>query len=108
MRCDLTGSSQGDSPKELGSSLGTRREIARKKTEGLIARLPEVIRVCGTKAARRGGQPWPTPMQGRPPTARPRPRPAYKGRSPARVAARRGDACEHSGLWPAHKGGSRP
>ncbi|RWV78991.1 hypothetical protein GW17_00059941 [Ensete ventricosum] len=56
----------------------------------------------------RGGQPWPTPMQGRPPTARPRPRPAHKGRPPAGVAARRGDACKHGGLRPARKGGSRP
>ncbi|RZS04222.1 hypothetical protein BHM03_00034518 [Ensete ventricosum] len=41
MRWDLTGSSLGDSPKESGSSLGTRREIAEKKTRGLVARLPE-------------------------------------------------------------------
>ncbi|RRT43430.1 hypothetical protein B296_00012499 [Ensete ventricosum] len=47
MRWDLTGSSLGDSPKESGSSLGTRREIAGKKTGGLAARLPEVAGVCG-------------------------------------------------------------
>ncbi|RWW35761.1 hypothetical protein BHE74_00059267 [Ensete ventricosum] len=35
-------------PKESGSSLGTRREIAEKKIEGLVARLPEVVGVCGT------------------------------------------------------------
>ncbi|RWW03890.1 hypothetical protein BHE74_00058975 [Ensete ventricosum] len=39
-------------------------------------------------------------MQGRPPTARLRP--------PAGAAARRGGACGHGGLRPAHKGGSRP
>ncbi|RRT31424.1 hypothetical protein B296_00056838, partial [Ensete ventricosum] len=37
----------GDSPKESGSSLGMRREIARKKTVGLTARLPEVAEVYG-------------------------------------------------------------
>ncbi|RWW85082.1 hypothetical protein BHE74_00006274 [Ensete ventricosum] len=47
MRWDLAGSSLGDSPKESGSSLGTRREIAGKKTGGLAARLPEVAGVCG-------------------------------------------------------------
>ncbi|RWV98618.1 hypothetical protein GW17_00038527 [Ensete ventricosum] len=47
MRWDLVRSSLGDSPKESGSSLGTRREIARKKTEGLTARLLEVAGVCG-------------------------------------------------------------
>ncbi|RZS24535.1 hypothetical protein BHM03_00057615 [Ensete ventricosum] len=47
MRWDLTRSSLGDSPKESGSSLGTRREITGKKTEGLVARLPEVAGVCG-------------------------------------------------------------
>ncbi|RWV83353.1 hypothetical protein GW17_00055045 [Ensete ventricosum] len=31
----------------VGSSLGTRREIAGKKTGGLAARLPEVVGVCG-------------------------------------------------------------
>ncbi|RWW23749.1 hypothetical protein GW17_00011987 [Ensete ventricosum] len=36
-----------DSPKELGSSLGTQREITGKKTGGLAARLLEVARVCG-------------------------------------------------------------
>ncbi|RWV80646.1 hypothetical protein GW17_00058041 [Ensete ventricosum] len=48
MRWDLAGSSLGDSPKESGSSLGTRREITGKKTEGLAARLPEVAGVYGT------------------------------------------------------------
>ncbi|RRT63595.1 hypothetical protein B296_00020331 [Ensete ventricosum] len=48
---DLAGSSLGDSPKESGSSLGTRREIAEKKTGGLASRLPEVAGVCGS-----GGQ----------------------------------------------------
>ncbi|RWW42655.1 hypothetical protein BHE74_00051772 [Ensete ventricosum] len=48
MRCDIVGSSLRDSPKESGSSLGTQREIAGKKTEGLAVRLPEVARVCGT------------------------------------------------------------
>ncbi|RRT47159.1 hypothetical protein B296_00022773 [Ensete ventricosum] len=47
MRWDLVGSSLEDSLKELGSTLGTRREIARKKTGGLAARLPEVVGVCG-------------------------------------------------------------
>ncbi|RRT34328.1 hypothetical protein B296_00044510 [Ensete ventricosum] len=49
MRWDLIGSSLGDSPKELGNSLGTRREIAGKKIRGLATRLPEVIGVCGTQ-----------------------------------------------------------
>ncbi|RRT33552.1 hypothetical protein B296_00059231 [Ensete ventricosum] len=31
-----------------GSSLGTRREIAIKKTRGLTARLPEVAGICGS------------------------------------------------------------
>ncbi|RZS27436.1 hypothetical protein BHM03_00060897 [Ensete ventricosum] len=47
MRWDLAGSSLGDSPKESGSSLGTQREIAGKKTGGLVARLLEVVGVCG-------------------------------------------------------------
>ncbi|RWW42239.1 hypothetical protein BHE74_00052227 [Ensete ventricosum] len=47
MRWDLVGSSLGDSPKELGSLLGTRREIARKKIGGLATRLLEVTGVCG-------------------------------------------------------------
>ncbi|RRT31631.1 hypothetical protein B296_00057432 [Ensete ventricosum] len=46
MRCDLVGSSLGDSLKESGSLLGTRREIARKKTRGLAV-MPEVAGVCG-------------------------------------------------------------
>ncbi|RWV96506.1 hypothetical protein GW17_00040774 [Ensete ventricosum] len=37
MQWDLTGSSLGESPKESGSSLGKRREIAGKKTGGLAA-----------------------------------------------------------------------
>ncbi|RWV78667.1 hypothetical protein GW17_00060326 [Ensete ventricosum] len=45
MRWDLVGSSLGDLAKELRSSLGTRREIAEKKTGGLAARLPEVAGV---------------------------------------------------------------
>ncbi|RWV78917.1 hypothetical protein GW17_00060026 [Ensete ventricosum] len=52
MRWDLTRSSLGDSPKESGSSLGTRREITGKKTEGLVARLPEVAGVCGRREPR--------------------------------------------------------
>ncbi|RZS15294.1 hypothetical protein BHM03_00047102 [Ensete ventricosum] len=48
MQWDLTGSSLGDSSKESGSSLGTRREIAGKKTGGLVARLSEVVGVCGS------------------------------------------------------------
>ncbi|RWV98979.1 hypothetical protein GW17_00038144 [Ensete ventricosum] len=67
MQWDLTGSSLGDSPKESGSSLGTRREIAGKKIRGLAARLLEVARVCGNLAMllptpstslRRGGNTW--------------------------------------------------
>ncbi|RZS24575.1 hypothetical protein BHM03_00057654 [Ensete ventricosum] len=46
MLWDLAGSSLGDSPKELGSSLGTPREIAGKKTGGLATRLSEVTGVC--------------------------------------------------------------
>ncbi|RWW40422.1 hypothetical protein BHE74_00054167 [Ensete ventricosum] len=46
MQWDLVGSLLGDSPKESGSSLGTRREIAGKKTGGLAARLSEVAGVC--------------------------------------------------------------
>ncbi|RZS24328.1 hypothetical protein BHM03_00057384 [Ensete ventricosum] len=52
MRWDLVGSSLGDSPKESRSSLGTRKEIAGKKTGGLTVRLPEVARVCWTVANR--------------------------------------------------------
>ncbi|RWW09956.1 hypothetical protein GW17_00026527 [Ensete ventricosum] len=47
---------------------------------------------------RRGGQPRPTPMHGRPPTARPRLRPPTRGRSVARM---------HGQLRPACRGGSR-
>ncbi|RWW20723.1 hypothetical protein GW17_00015147 [Ensete ventricosum] len=45
MRWDLAGSSLGDSLKESGSLLETRREIAGKKTGELIARLSEVVRI---------------------------------------------------------------
>ncbi|RRT47270.1 hypothetical protein B296_00029381 [Ensete ventricosum] len=38
----------GDSSKELGSSLGTRREIAGKKTRGLAVRLPKVVGLSGS------------------------------------------------------------
>ncbi|RRT81761.1 hypothetical protein B296_00016823 [Ensete ventricosum] len=47
MRWDLVGSLLGDSPKESESSLGTRREIVGKKTEGLATRLSEVVGVYG-------------------------------------------------------------
>ncbi|RWV77303.1 hypothetical protein GW17_00061885, partial [Ensete ventricosum] len=46
MRWDLAGSSLGDSLKESGSSLGTRKEIAGKKTRGLATRLPQVAGIC--------------------------------------------------------------
>ncbi|RZR82441.1 hypothetical protein BHM03_00008860 [Ensete ventricosum] len=49
MRWDLAESSLGDSPKESRSLLGTPREIARKKTTGLAARLLEVAGVCGIR-----------------------------------------------------------
>ncbi|RWW06371.1 hypothetical protein GW17_00030308 [Ensete ventricosum] len=49
IRWDLARSSLGDSPKESGSSLGMRREIARKKTRGLAVRLSEVAGICGSK-----------------------------------------------------------
>ncbi|RWV77451.1 hypothetical protein GW17_00061716 [Ensete ventricosum] len=58
-----------------------------------------LLRFCSEGSKEEGR---PAPMQGRPPTARPRPRPASKGRSPAGAAARRGGACGHGGLWPAH------
>ncbi|RWV89883.1 hypothetical protein GW17_00047948 [Ensete ventricosum] len=41
-------------------------------------------------AARRGGQPWSAPMQGRPPTARPQPRPAQGQQPPAVRRPQRG------------------
>ncbi|RRT53934.1 hypothetical protein B296_00012260 [Ensete ventricosum] len=44
---DLARSLIGDSPKESRSSLGTRREIAGKKTGGIATRLPEVAGVYG-------------------------------------------------------------
>ncbi|RWV79208.1 hypothetical protein GW17_00059700 [Ensete ventricosum] len=37
----------GDSPKESGSSLGTRREITGKKIGGLVVRLLEVVGIYG-------------------------------------------------------------
>ncbi|RWW17142.1 hypothetical protein GW17_00018932 [Ensete ventricosum] len=46
MKWNLVGSSLGDSPKESGSPLRTRREITWKKTGGLAARLQEVAGVC--------------------------------------------------------------
>ncbi|RRT60180.1 hypothetical protein B296_00041207 [Ensete ventricosum] len=53
-------------------------------------------------ARRRGGQPWPAPLQGRPPTARPaargnwlRPRPHARGRSATAKAPHRG-SCQHA------------
>ncbi|RZS13870.1 hypothetical protein BHM03_00045500 [Ensete ventricosum] len=49
MQWDLAGSSLGDSPKESGSLLGTRREIAGKKTGGLTVRLSKVARVYGNR-----------------------------------------------------------
>ncbi|RZS20237.1 hypothetical protein BHM03_00052727 [Ensete ventricosum] len=52
MRWDLARSSLGDSPKESRRSLGTRREIAGKKTRGLAARLPAIVRVCGNNGPR--------------------------------------------------------
>ncbi|RWV78469.1 hypothetical protein GW17_00060563 [Ensete ventricosum] len=58
MRWDLVGSSLGDSSKESGSSLGTRREIVGKKTGGLVARLPKVAKICGSKPSVSGG--WTT------------------------------------------------
>ncbi|RRT77035.1 hypothetical protein B296_00015574 [Ensete ventricosum] len=47
MQWDLVGSSLGDSPKESGSSLGTRREIIGKKIGGLVARSSETVGVYG-------------------------------------------------------------
>ncbi|RRT56350.1 hypothetical protein B296_00029539 [Ensete ventricosum] len=47
MQWDLAGSSLGDSLKELGSSLETRREITRKMTGGLTIRLSKVTRNPG-------------------------------------------------------------
>ncbi|RZR78624.1 hypothetical protein BHM03_00004054 [Ensete ventricosum] len=58
MQWDLAGSSLGDSSKESGSSLGTRKEIAKKKTGGVTARLPEGdahgCAACGSDVGRRG------------------------------------------------------
>ncbi|RRT67410.1 hypothetical protein B296_00010234 [Ensete ventricosum] len=47
-------------------------------------------------------------MQGRPPTARSRPRPTRKGRPLTGAATCRGGTYGHSGLWPACKGDSHP
>ncbi|RZR89952.1 hypothetical protein BHM03_00017755 [Ensete ventricosum] len=47
MRWDLAGSSLGDSSKESGSLLRTRREIAGKKIGGLDVRLTEVAGIYG-------------------------------------------------------------
>ncbi|RZS16257.1 hypothetical protein BHM03_00048226 [Ensete ventricosum] len=52
MRWDLVGSLLGDSSKESGSSLGTRKEITGKKTGGLTVRLSEVAGVCGNDGPR--------------------------------------------------------
>ncbi|RRT33111.1 hypothetical protein B296_00029197, partial [Ensete ventricosum] len=46
MQCDRVESSLGDSSKESGSSLGTQREIVRKKTGGLTTRVSEVAGLC--------------------------------------------------------------
>ncbi|RZS19385.1 hypothetical protein BHM03_00051773 [Ensete ventricosum] len=77
MRRYLVGSSLGDSPKESGSSQGTRREIAGKKTRGHATILPEVAGVCGRAATRgdtsRGGVAGPKvgrPLAGRLPAAK--------------------------------------
>ncbi|RWV81271.1 hypothetical protein GW17_00057325 [Ensete ventricosum] len=48
---DLAGSSLGDSLKGSGSSLGTRREIAGKKTRGLTARMSEATGLYGKNPA---------------------------------------------------------
>ncbi|RRT58713.1 hypothetical protein B296_00011255 [Ensete ventricosum] len=58
MQWDLAGSSLGDSLKGSGSSLGTRREIAGKKTGGLVARMSEATGLYGTnKSPRSVGEP---------------------------------------------------
>ncbi|RZS14449.1 hypothetical protein BHM03_00046158 [Ensete ventricosum] len=70
---------------------------------------------------RRGGQPRLAPMQDRPPTARPQPRPPTRGQPAAAraspqgrptllvgAAARMGNSYGHSQLRPARRGGSRP
>ncbi|RWV87288.1 hypothetical protein GW17_00050734 [Ensete ventricosum] len=46
--------------------------------------------------------------EGRLATARPRPRPARKGRPSAGTATRKGGAYGHDRLRPTHKGGNRP
>ncbi|RZS26003.1 hypothetical protein BHM03_00059293 [Ensete ventricosum] len=51
MQWDLVGSSLGDSLKGSGSSLGTRREIAGKKTRGLTARMSEATGLYGKNPA---------------------------------------------------------
>ncbi|RZS15417.1 hypothetical protein BHM03_00047254 [Ensete ventricosum] len=70
---------------------------------------------------RRGGQPRPAPMQGRPPMVRPQPRPPTRGQltaaraspqgrpaSLAGAAAHKGGAYVHDRLQPARRGDSRP
>ncbi|RWW02709.1 hypothetical protein GW17_00034187 [Ensete ventricosum] len=47
MRWDLVGSSLRDSPKGSGSSLGTRREIAGKKIEGLTQKCRRLLDYAG-------------------------------------------------------------
>ncbi|RZS19319.1 hypothetical protein BHM03_00051698 [Ensete ventricosum] len=47
MRWDLVESSLRDSPKGLRSLLGTRREIARKKTAGLVTIMLKAVGLCG-------------------------------------------------------------
>ncbi|RWV77533.1 hypothetical protein GW17_00061624 [Ensete ventricosum] len=56
-----------------------------------------------------------SPMQGRPPMAKPQPRPPTRGSSLygrlaplARAAAHKGGAYGHDRLWPSCRGGSRP
>ncbi|RZS21213.1 hypothetical protein BHM03_00053825 [Ensete ventricosum] len=65
MQWDLAKSSLGDSPKESGSSLGTRREITGKKTRGLTVRLSEYAgNLGGGQLLTMGKLPRPT---GKPP-----------------------------------------
>ncbi|RWV77941.1 hypothetical protein GW17_00061164 [Ensete ventricosum] len=47
MRWDLVESSLRDSPKGSRSLLGTRREIARKKTAGLVTIMLKAVGLCG-------------------------------------------------------------
>ncbi|RWW40339.1 hypothetical protein BHE74_00054273 [Ensete ventricosum] len=66
---DIAGSLLGDSPKESGSSLGTRREIAEKKTGGLTVRLLEVAGVCGTEIRKVEGTTFAKILTGKPPVS---------------------------------------